>query len=122
MAGSAALSLVSGATPLRVAEALLESMLSGWAAQQRARRLGESIIGARGRTVRRFVDFTGGWPWQWTPAQVDSWIAQGGWAHSTVRTYQGALAAFLDYVCDARYGWVTECEQRVGTRLGLHRP
>lgn len=114
--GSAALSLVSGATPLRVAEALFESMLSGWARQQRARRLGESIIGARERTVRRFVEFTSGWPWEWAPEQVESWIAQGGWAHSTVRTYQGALAAFLDYVCDPRYGWVSECEQRVGAR------
>jgi integrase/recombinase XerC len=116
VAGSAALSLVSGATPLRVADALFESMLSGWASQQRARRLGESIIGTRQRTVRRFVEFTSGWPWEWTPAQVESWIAQGGWAHSTMRNYQGAVAAFLNYVCDARYGWVAECEQQVGAR------
>lgn len=114
--GSAALSLVSGASPLRVAEALFEAMLSGWANQQRARRLGASIIGSRERTVRRFVEYTGGWPWQWSPGQVDAWIAGGGWAHSTVRSYQGALASFLDYVCDVRYGWVAECEQQVGAR------
>jgi integrase/recombinase XerC len=47
---------------------------------------------------------------------VEAWIAAGGWAHSTVRSYQGALAVFLDYVCDPRYGWVAECEQRVGVR------
>jgi len=35
-------------------------------------------------------------------------------AHSTVRSYQGAVASFLGYVCDPRYGWVAECEQRVG--------
>ena len=23
---------------------------------------------------------------------------------------------FLDYICDARYGWIAECEQRVGAR------
>ena len=40
----------------------------------------------------------------------------GGWAHSTIRRYQGAVAVFLEYVCDARYGWVAECEQRVGAR------
>lgn len=116
VAGSAALSLVSDARPLRVAESLFEAMLVGWANQQRARRLGESIISARERTVRRFVEFTTAWPWEWNPGQVDSWITQGGWAHSTVRSYQGALAAFLDYVCDPRYGWVAECEQQVGVR------
>lgn len=114
--GSAALSLVSGASPLKVADSLFEAMLTGWMNQQRARRLGDSVIGARERTVRRFVEFTGDWPWQWSPGQVDAWIAQGGWAHSTVRSYQGALATFLDYVCDARYGWVAECEQQVGAR------
>ncbi|MGH3846664.1 MAG: hypothetical protein ACRDS0_35380 [Pseudonocardiaceae bacterium] len=29
---------------------------------------------------------------------------------------RGALAMFLGYVCDPRYGWVAECEQRVGAR------
>ena len=65
---------------------------------------------------RRFREFTGAWPWQWTPAQAGEWIADGGWAHSTVRSYEGALAAFLDYACDPRYGWASECEQRVGAR------
>ena len=34
--------------------------------------------------------------------------------HSTVRSYEGALALFLEYICDPRYGWVSECEQRAG--------
>jgi len=114
VAGSSALVLVEGATPLRVEPALFDSMLAGWRRQQQSRRLGDSIVDARERTVRRFAAFTEAWPWGWTPAQVESWIASGGWAHSTVRSYQGALAVFLDYVCDARYGWVAECEQRVG--------
>jgi integrase/recombinase XerC len=116
VAGSAALTLVTGVTPLREAESLFEAMLSGWCRQQKSRRLGESIIGSRERTVRRFVEFIGAWPWEWSPGQVEKWITTGGWAHSTVRSYQGALATFLDYVCDARYGWVAECEQRVGAR------
>jgi integrase/recombinase XerC len=114
IAGSAALALVEGATPLRAEPALFDSMLAGWRRQQRSRRLGDSIVDARERTVRRFVEFTSAWPWAWTPEQVEAWTASGGWAHSTVRSYQGALAVFLDYVCDARYGWVAECEQRVG--------
>jgi site-specific recombinase XerD len=116
LGGSAALTLVAGVTPLREPESLFEAMLSGWQRQQRSRRLGESIIGSRDRTVRRFVEFTEAWPWEWRPGQVEEWIAQGGWAHSTVRSYQGALAVFLEYACDPRYGWVAECEQRVGAR------
>ena len=116
VAGSAALTLVTGVTPLRVEPALFEAMLSGWRTQQQSRRLSGSIIGQRDRTVRRFAEFTGGWPWSWNPGQVEAWIASGGWAHSTVRSYQGAVAVFLEYVCDNRYGWVAECEQRVGAR------
>lgn len=112
VAGSAALSLVTGATPLRPEPALFEAMLAGWRCQQQSRRLSESMIGCRERTVRRFAGFTGGWPWCWSPAQLESWTASGGWAHSTVRSYQGALGCFLDYVCDPRYGWVSECESR----------
>jgi integrase/recombinase XerC len=115
-AGSAALVLVDGATPLRPEPALFEAMLEGWRRQQAARRLSGPLIDGRARLVRRFHAFTGAWPWQWTPAQVEGWIASGGWAHSTVRSYEGALAVFLGYVCDPRYGWVAECEQRVGAR------
>jgi hypothetical protein len=49
-----------------------------------------------------------------TAAQAEAWLAAGGWAHSNIRSYQGALALFLEYVCDPRYGWVSECEQRAG--------
>jgi len=116
VAGSAALTVVTGCTPVRPEPALFDAMLDGWRSQQLARRLGESIIGARERTVRRFAEFSGGWPWSWTAGQLESWIATGGWAHSTVRSYQGAVAVFLEYVCDNRYGWGVECEQRVGAR------
>jgi integrase/recombinase XerC len=112
--GSAALVLVDGATPLRPEPALFEAMLEGW--RRQSRRLSGSLIDGRQRVVHRFAEFTGAWPWQWTPAQVEAWTASGGWAHSTVRSYQGALAMFLAYVCDPRYGWVAECEQRVAAR------
>ena len=64
VAGSAALTLVTGCTPERAEPALFEAMLHGWRSQQLARRLGESIIGARERTVRRFAERVapGGYP------------------------------------------------------------
>jgi integrase/recombinase XerC len=114
--GSAALVLAGDATPLRPEPALFEAMLEGWRRQQGARRLSGPLIDGRARLVRRFAEFTGAWPWQWSAAQVEAWIASGGWAHSTVRSYEGALAVFLGYVCDPRYGWVAECEQQVGAR------
>jgi integrase len=114
VAGSAALVLVEGVMPLGREPALFEAMLDGWRRQQAARRLSAGVVEGRERLVRRFREFTGVWPWQWSPAQVDSWVASGEWAHWTVRWYQGALASFLDYVCDPRYGWLVECQQRVG--------
>ena len=116
VAGSAALVLVDGVTPLRPEPALFESMLEGWGRQRRSRRLSGPLVESRERLVRRFQAFTMAWPWAWTPEQVETWSGSGGWAHSTIRSYQGALAVFLDYVCDARYGWLAECEQRVGAR------
>lgn len=114
--GSAALVLVDGATPLRAEPALFEGMLEGWRRQQVSRRLSVSLMAGRESTIRRFQSFTGVWPWEWTPRQVEEWTAAGGWAHSTIRSYQGALSIFLEYVCDPRYGWVAECEQQVGAR------
>jgi integrase/recombinase XerC len=114
--GSAALVLVDDAAPLRPEPALFEAMLEGWRRQQAARRLSGPLVDGRARLVRRFRAFAGAWPWQWTPAQVEAWVTSGGWAHSTIRSYEGALAVFLDYVCDPRYGWIAECEQQVGAR------
>ena len=109
-----ALVAADGAAPVAPGAALLEEMLAGWRRQQQARRLTARLIGERERVIRQFTAFTGCWPWQWSAAQAEAWLASGGWAHSTVRSYQGALALFLEYVCDPRYGWVSECEQRAG--------
>jgi len=86
-----------------------------WARQQASRWLGAGIMSGREATLRRFQVFTGLWPWQWNRAHVEEWTVSGGWAHSTVRSYQGVVALFLEYVCDPRDGWMGECQQRVGT-------
>ncbi len=115
LAGSASLVLVDGATPLRPEQALFDAMIEGWCRQHSARRLSPTITRLRVRVVKRFRAFTGAWPWEWTAAQADAWVAQGSWAHATVRNYQGSLALFLGYICDPRYGWPEECLGRVGT-------
>ncbi|MHB8438591.1 MAG: tyrosine-type recombinase/integrase [Acidimicrobiales bacterium] len=112
--GAAALVLVGSAVPLHPEEALFEAMLEGWRRQHVARRLSPSVIAQRQRIVRRFAEFSGSWPWQWRAEHLDAFVAEGRWAHSTVRSYQGSIAAFLDYLCDPRYGWASESQHRVG--------
>ncbi|KLL12438.1 hypothetical protein BL254_23805 [Protofrankia sp. BMG5.30] len=68
--------LVDGATPPRAEPALFDAMLAGWRRQQVSRRLGSSIIDGRERVVRRFQEATGGWPWSWTAAQLEAWLAR----------------------------------------------
>jgi integrase/recombinase XerC len=113
-AGQAALVLAGEAIPLHPEPALFEAMIEGWRCQHSARRLSPTITRARERTVRRFAEYAGGWPWQWRAEQLDAWVAQGDWAHSTIRGYQGSVALFLDYLCDPHYGWAQACMERVG--------
>ena len=87
--GTLALVAADGAAPVSPGAVLVEEMLAGWRRQQQARRLTARLIGERERVVRQFATFTGCWPWQWTAAQVEAWVASGGWAHSTVRRIRG---------------------------------
>ncbi len=74
-----------------------------------------SLTDGREPTVRRVQVFSDDWPWEWRAEDLARWVATRGWAHSTVRCYQDAVAAaFCGYVTDPRYGRVGECEQRVG--------
>jgi len=119
LAGSARLVLVQGAALIRPEQAVFDAMLAGWQAQQRSRLLAELTVRWRERIVRRFAAFTGEMPWRWAACDVEAWTSEllsgHGHAHATIRSYQGALACFLDYLTDARYGWAAECEARFGT-------
>jgi integrase/recombinase XerC len=122
LAGAAHLELISGVVQLRPEDATLEAMLRGWRAQQTARGLREDTMVPRERLVRRFVEFTNDYPWHWLPGHVDEWtqslMAEAHLAPSTIRGYQTELRLFSEYLCDARYGWVVECEKQFGS--GVH--
>jgi site-specific recombinase XerD len=99
--------------------AVFEAMLEGWRAQQSARFLKLSTIQARERLVRRFVSFTGQYPWQWTAAEADAWIAELRSGSrplrlSSLRGYEIDLKMFCQYVADPRYPWWRECSERFG--------
>ena len=56
--------------------------------------------------MRRFRVLSDDWPWGWRAKDLERWLAASGWAHSTVRCYQGAVAACCGHVTDPRYRWV----------------
>ena len=118
LAGTAHLELVSGVVQLRPEDAMFEAMLSGWRAQQAARGLREDTIAPRERLVRRFGDFTSEYPWAWSPGHMDEWslhlMAEQHLAASTIRSYQGTLRQFSEFLVDGRYGWAQACEQAFG--------
>lgn len=121
-AGAAHLVLADGVAHLDPARAVFAGMLAGWVAQQRSRLLNETTIHGRGRIVQRFADFTNEYPWRWRAQDVEEFtttLRSGGAAHSTIRGYHHILGLFGEFVCDRRYGWVAECEERFGCAPAL---
>ena len=117
--GAAHLVLVPGVRHLDEAPAVFEAMLDGWQRQQQSRYLQAATVGQRLRAVRRFAEFTGQYPWQWGPGEVEAFtsgLVSGPkpLAHSTVRGYQRTLQLFCGFLTDPRYGWAGECERRFG--------
>lgn len=98
---------------------VFEEMLDGWRDQQLSRRLEPATIAAGARVVRRFQQDVGGYPWRWTAAEFECWIAalrtERGRARSTVRAYQLSVRSLLGYVCDPAYGWAERCLSLFGT-------
>lgn len=110
-----------GVRPLRLEEALFDAILAGWRAQQAARHLAESTKRDREAIVRRFQREVERWPWEWRALDVDEWMEDLGGpprrlAVSTLRGFQGALRAFLEYLTDERYPWAAICERELGRR------
>ncbi|ALG14551.1 integrase [Kibdelosporangium phytohabitans] len=99
--------------------AVFDAMLDGWARQQAARFLRASTVEPRLRLVRRMAEFTGLYPWQWTPAEGEAFISHlRGGPHgikvSTGRGYEVEIGLFVEYLLDGRYGWLRECADRFG--------
>ena len=119
LAGSVHLELVSGVIQLRPEDAMLDAMLRGWRAQQKSRGLKDDTIEPRERLVRRFLEYANEYPWRWTTAHMDEWSASlSGEMHlapSTVRSHQGEVRLFTEFLIDGRYGWGPACEEAFGT-------
>ncbi|MBK3629140.1 site-specific integrase [Streptomyces sp. MBT49] len=94
-------------------------MLEGWSRQQRSRLLATKTVGDRLSFVRRFAEYTGTYPWEWTPDDVEAYFSaqftkDPPAAHSTVRGQQSSLSMFCGFITDARYGWAASCLEEFG--------
>ncbi|GAB2675978.1 hypothetical protein GCM10027194_05190 [Thalassiella azotivora] len=99
-------------------DAVVDGMLRGWAAQGRSRGLAVSSVTMRERVVRRFIEFSGEYPWRWSAEDVEAWsshLRDAGLTLSTLRGYQAMVRRFCDYVTDPGYGWTEQCWERFGT-------
>jgi site-specific recombinase XerD len=117
--GSARLVLARNVIHLDPAPAVFDAMLEGWARQQSARFLRAKTITPRLRLMKRFGEFTGLYPWQWTPADGEAFIAhlRSGSTPiqmSTARTYEVTISLFVEYLLDVRYEWLDVCVERFG--------
>ena len=108
--------------PVRAAEVsaddVLEDMLEGWGKQQLSRNFKGETIRTRQRLVRRFVDHSEHFPWEWNLADVDDFFAHArsisNLSFSTVRSYQTHLKLFCDYLTDPAYEWDRVCLKAFG--------
>jgi integrase len=119
LAGAVSTVLARNVRHLDPQAVVFEAMLDGWAMQQRTRFLKASTVSQRMDLVRRFVEFSNQYPWQWQPAEAEAFFdalrsGEHPIAVSTARNYQNVLRMFCDYLTDARYGWVAECLERFG--------
>ena len=119
--GSARLVLADGVALLHPEDAVFAAMLEGWSNQQAGGRgLRNRTINQRASDIRRFTEFAGAYPWSWSAAHMDEWsismISEEKLSGSTVRSRQGAVRLFCDYITSPFYDWVEQCE----TRFGAH--
>lgn len=99
---------------------VFEAMLSGWADQQSSRGLAERTIGSHELVIRRFEEFAGRYPWEWSPGDLEDYTTQAKSRQrpatpSAIRGYHSIIRLFCDYLTDPRYRWVADCEERFGS-------
>ncbi len=103
----------------RADERVFDAMLDGWRAQMLARGLTTETIGNRCRLVRRFQTFSGEFPWQWRPVDIEDFLAERRSGEkpislTTLRSDSNSVAMFCAYLTHPAYGWTDFCERTFG--------
>jgi site-specific recombinase XerD len=103
----------------RADERVFDAMLDGWRAQMLARGLTAATIENRCRVVRRFQAFSGEFPWQWRPMDIEDFLAERRSGEkpislTTLRSDSNSVAMFCAYLTHPAYGWIDLCERTFG--------
>lgn len=103
----------------RADERVFDAMLDGWRAQMLARGLATATIENRCRLVRRFQEFSGEFPWQWRPVDIEDFLAERRSGEkpislTTLRSDSNSVAMFCAYLTHPAYGWSDFCERTFG--------
>jgi site-specific recombinase XerD len=103
----------------RADERVFSEMLDRWRAQMLARGLTAGTVKGRCGVVGRFQEFTGEFPWQWRPVDVEEFLAElrsgdRPISLTTLRSYSNAIAMFCAYLTHPAYGWGEFCERTFG--------
>ncbi|MGW7344996.1 tyrosine-type recombinase/integrase [Streptomyces sp. NPDC054854] len=117
--GSVRLVLAPNVVHLDPEPAVFVAVREGWARQQSARFLQSTTIQPRLRLIERLGEFTGLYPWQWSPADGEAFIVhlRSGSSPvqlSTARAYEVIISLFMEFLLDRRYGWAEICLDRFG--------
>jgi hypothetical protein len=116
--GPIRLTTAVGATLLPSSEGLFEAMLEHWLIQQLSAGLKEPTVLSKIAGVKRFAAFTGTYPWEWSPVDLEEFSSELLSARcrmSTVRHYQMRLRSFMEFLLNPAYPYVRLCEQHFGT-------
>lgn len=99
-------------------DAFLALVLDGWGSAMTARGLGRDYIRTSRAVVLQLCDSSGKHPWEWSPGDVDEWLAHlrgvRGLAHSTTRRYQGAIEGVCEYATSPAYDWSEQSARLFG--------
>ncbi len=99
--------------------ATFTDMLDRYAISLRSRGLSTSTVEARLWGVRRFQEFTGEYPWNWGPRDVEDFTSAllsrpQPAAHSTIRGYHLMIKLFCEFLVNPAYDWHDVCLERFG--------
>lgn len=106
-------------------DGFFEQLLTGWKRAQFTKNFTERTVKRRIRTVMRFADFTGRYPWEWTPADADEFFDHlrgvNNVAQETARAYQSDLAQFCTFITSEYYEWNDTCLRLFGASMSQTR-
>lgn len=102
---------------LRPEESILHAALGGWVMRMESKALTHRYVDNAYNTILRFVRYTNEYPWNWTPADLESWTSEllGRISPKSVRGLRGHIGRFIDYMTDPDYVWAEVCEKYFNT-------